>query len=329
MPDWKAVVDVARYWADVCSQAFWDALLLFFDTKSGALKALVLFVLGTAVTTLIVWLARSREAFTEHLKSNVAIVIAGGLFTWILVFILFVIAEPPTDHQNLTAQLGSAQEETRVARMGKEAAELQAQQIEKQASSAKIIVKADSCPASPDAKILPKSIQACTPNSSPQVPGMLEDRLPSPMFVSEKYLAGRNMLLAINAFLSLPELRSLTPKCSLRITAPKENGTVAQTLNQLASISGCRVDVSVGDDLHPEIEESNLAGTTPNFVTVHAPKEPKYENFVGALNMFFHLKRKYDVINEGKPSQMIWIQIGSGSPWQEKNTYGYTIGSGF
>jgi len=88
------VGEVRRYWEDMVARAFWDSMLFFFETRNGVWKALGLALLGMVVTFLIVRVARDREALTEHVKSNVLIVIAGGLATWVLVFLCYFIAEP-------------------------------------------------------------------------------------------------------------------------------------------------------------------------------------------------------------------------------------------
>lgn len=132
MPSWANVVEVWNFWKEVFVRAFWDSLLFFFETRQGAWKGIALILLGMAVTTLIVWIARNREALTEHLRANIAIVIAGGVATWLLVFVCYVISEPFMQHQALSSQLSISAERERVAVIGRNTAELQIDEVSKQ-----------------------------------------------------------------------------------------------------------------------------------------------------------------------------------------------------
>jgi hypothetical protein len=115
MPDWKTVQELWRYWHEMFVRAFWDSLLFFFDTKQDVWKGIGLILLGMGVTTFIVWIARDREALTEHLKSNVAIVIAGGISTWIIVLLCYFVAEPLMQHREDTGDLDIASRDARQA----------------------------------------------------------------------------------------------------------------------------------------------------------------------------------------------------------------------
>ena len=79
------------YWIEIAKSAFWKSILFFFDDPK---KALITFALVTVVTAFIVWWFRSKAAFAEHWKSNIAIPIAGGIGTWLLVFLYYLLIGP-------------------------------------------------------------------------------------------------------------------------------------------------------------------------------------------------------------------------------------------
>jgi hypothetical protein len=159
-----------------------------------------------------------------------------------------------------------------------------------------------------------------------------EPQFPSPMFISLADPQSRNLLSAISAFLFLDQqlpsaLGASSAGCWIKVTAPKENYEVAKTLSEIATVARCRVEYPRPiTDLQPEIEEEALNGASKDVITVHAPKDSRYDNFSVGLNHLFHVKRKYDAVNEGKPNQMLWLQVGPGFPWQEQNTFGSQIG---
>jgi hypothetical protein len=115
MPDWTIVAKVGQYWKEIAIRAIWDSLLFFFETRSGVWRGISTILLGMAVTTVIVRIARKKEAFTEHLKANVAIVIAGGLATWVLVFICCFIAEPFMQHDLEASEIATSKTSERSA----------------------------------------------------------------------------------------------------------------------------------------------------------------------------------------------------------------------
>jgi hypothetical protein len=125
MPDRTLVVATSRYWWEVFGRAFWNSLLYFFEKPENIWKAIVIFCLGAAATTLLVWIIRSREALTEHVKTNIGIAIGGGLLAWIVVFIAYAISEPFMQQQRLSSQLDISSQRERAAVIGKETAELQ------------------------------------------------------------------------------------------------------------------------------------------------------------------------------------------------------------
>ena len=81
------------------------------------------------VTTLIVWIVRDQEALTEHLKSNIAIVIAGGVCSWVLILLWYVIAEPSMQYLAITGEANRDTSEKRMAAISQQAAERQRDEI--------------------------------------------------------------------------------------------------------------------------------------------------------------------------------------------------------
>jgi len=322
MPDWKIISDTGRYWWEAAVQAFWDALLFFFETRTGIFRAIGLIVLGMLVTTLIVWLVRSPEAFTEHLKSNVAMVIAGGVASWVLVFVCYFVAVPLQQLQELVTELGKAEGGVRSATIAQQGAERREHEMEKLKQPKQCIVSG------PQIVVPPQGHQPSQPGQCV----IAERQFPGQMFIARRDQQVRNVGLAVNAFTYLlPELPSslggASSGCHLKITAPKENTETAQTLYEMASLIRCHVDYRASNDLQPEIENEALSGAENNTVTVHAPKgDQRYDNFAARLSLIVHVKRKYDAINEGKPDQTIWLQIGPGFPWHIENTYVSIIG---
>jgi hypothetical protein len=118
---------MVSYWSEIVKVAFWKSLLVFFDDP---IKGIGLFILGSVVTTVIVWIVRSKDAFTEHLKSNIAIVIAGGICTWLLVFAYCLVIGPPSRSQELTNRLGRVEADMRSAVISREGSEMKVQHLE-------------------------------------------------------------------------------------------------------------------------------------------------------------------------------------------------------
>ena len=149
------------YWSDTLKTAFCKSLLIFFDDPA---KGIGLFVLGLVVTTAIVWTVRSKEAFTEHWKSNIAIPIAGGVCTWVLVFLYFLISIPSQDHADLARQISRAESDMRSAVVSKEGAEARAIDLARQKNVTGIVHGA--CRVTED-QINPARAQQTCPVGSP------------------------------------------------------------------------------------------------------------------------------------------------------------------
>ena len=130
MPDRTFVLATIHYWWEVCTRAFWDSVLYF--SPENIWKAVLIFCLGAATTTLLVRIIRSREAFMEHLKANIGIAVGGGLLAWFVVFIAYAISEPFMQHQALSGLLSTSDERERLAVIGRNAAESQIDEVIKQ-----------------------------------------------------------------------------------------------------------------------------------------------------------------------------------------------------
>lgn len=124
------------YWIEVGKSAFWKSLLFFSDDPK---KALILFVLGVVVTTLIVWRFRSKEAFTEHWKSNIAIPVAGGICTWLLIFVYYLLVGPGQETEELRLRLANSGSNERSAIIAREGAETQVRELDRQKNSPLIL----------------------------------------------------------------------------------------------------------------------------------------------------------------------------------------------
>jgi hypothetical protein len=113
--------------------------------------------------------------------------------------------------------------------------------------------------------------------------------------------------------------RVLTPQqtetCWVRITAPRENIPVAKVLGNLAS-TFCRVDIPY-DPSQPEDEA--LRGSVKDAILIHMPKDPVRDSFVVALGNSFSVRRTYDMPVQS-PDNLVWLQIGQGSPWRKDPT---------
>ncbi len=319
-----AIPSSVHFVSDMASRAWQDTWHLLSPRVSS-----IAIGLGLNLFAIILY-AISKKGFGTGVADKVhffLMVLGANILAVMLIFLINFGRSPYLLYRDKESQLSESHERETDALNKKATAERQRDETIK--LHAHCVVKQNNCPVV-SAPQCPQQqpVQACASSVPPQVPGMLEGPLPSPMFLSTKYLAARNIVIAVDGFLSLTDVRSDNSKCSIKITAPKENQSIASALFEVAGLCGCHLDLSVGDDLQPEIEEAALNGATPNFVTIHAAKDKRYERFIGRLGGFFHLKRKYDEANEGKPNQMMWIQIGPGSPWQEKNTYGSTFGSG-
>jgi len=125
---------MGQYWKEMLTEAIWKSLLVFFDDPK---KGIGLFVLGLSVTTAIVWKVRSKEAFTEHWKSNIAIPIAGGVCTWILVLLYCLVVAPSDNSSELKARLSRSETDARSAIISREAAGTEIENLRSQLRTCK------------------------------------------------------------------------------------------------------------------------------------------------------------------------------------------------
>lgn len=312
MPEWSAISGTLHFWQEMLTRAFWDSLLFFYETRAGALKAIFITLIGMGLTTLIVRLVRDRAAFREHILSNVLLVIAGGVASWVFVLACFIVSEPFLQRRQVLTELRDAKEQASSAVIAREGAEIRQRIGAFQQLRGLCLVGRSKQPVSIG--------QPCA----------AQRQFPAEMFIARNDPQVRNLSLAVVAFMNLlPEysLGATSPGCRLRVTAPKENGQTAALFYDVASWTRCNVDVRVADDLHPEVEAEALGGAEDNIVIVHAPKsDQRYDMFARRLSALFHVKRRYDAFHEGQPDQAIWLQIGRGFPWQVENTLKVFIG---
>jgi len=106
-----------------------------------------------------------------------------------------------------------------------------------------------------------------------------------------------------------------TDTCRVRITAPRENMSIAKVLGSLASIF-CRVDIPYNPS---EPEDETLRGSVKDAILVHMPRGSTRDSFVVALGNTFSVRRTYDMPVRS-PDKLVWLQIGQGSPWRKDPT---------
>ena len=172
-------VRAMNYWIETAKSAFSKSLLFFFDDPR---KALFIFALGAVVTTLIVWWFRSKEAFTEHWKSNIAIPIAGGICTWLPIFAYYLLIGPGQDIEKISLLLATSQLNERSAIIAREGAEAREGELNRLKNSPLIVHGACKVP---EEELNPSRAQ----RSCPTMPGA-----PPPSF--------RDRVLAINSRLT-------------------------------------------------------------------------------------------------------------------------------
>jgi hypothetical protein len=121
---------VGSYWYAVVSRALWESFALLYDNP----RSVLLGVAGAIVTASLVWFFRGREAFMEHMKANVLIVVAGGIVTWIVIFLPYFVLRAPYDlFSDVQSQLRMSQERERAATIGREMAELKLKELKNEA----------------------------------------------------------------------------------------------------------------------------------------------------------------------------------------------------
>lgn len=78
------------FWLEFISRAFREAL----DFVGGTPGAIVVWTIGAIVTGILVLVFRGKDAFIEHLKANILIVIGGAIATWLSVFAWRLVSLP-------------------------------------------------------------------------------------------------------------------------------------------------------------------------------------------------------------------------------------------
>jgi len=253
-----------------------------------------------------------REVVTNHRKERLKeALITFGLpaAAWVILFAINVNKVVTNDYARLN-QLVKDNEELKNRKPPVDGSDNTIAQLQNQLAEA----QKRKCPSS-----TPKQNQSSV---GCPTPGQAGSALQHPVFMNPSDPEPRNTLYGISAFLYfqplLPEnAGGVTKECRIKITSPKENNEVRNTFAALAAVARCHVDGQQADDMRPEIEEAALQGAVPNTILIHAPKKTRYEEGSSFLNYFFHVKRKYDVIDEGKPTEEIWIQIGAGNIYQD------------
>ena len=117
------------YWIEIAKSAFWKSLLFFSDDPT---KALITLVPGVVFTALIVRWFRSKEAFTEHWISNIAIPTAGGICAWLLVFVYYLLIGPGQDTEQIRLRLAKSESSERSAIIAREGAEVREKALDHQ-----------------------------------------------------------------------------------------------------------------------------------------------------------------------------------------------------
>jgi hypothetical protein len=99
--------------------------------------------------------------------------------------------------------------------------------------------------------------------------------------------------------------------CQMKITAPKENRDIAETLAQLASAVGCNVQPLGNLDLDPDVGSEAAKDAVPNVILIHMRRNPTIDLAPTGLENVFSIRRSYDV-PVGSPANFVWLQIGTG-----------------
>lgn len=283
------------------------------STSPGFINSIIAAVVGLILAAIGIAFLQGLTAMRKHIVETLAMGIVGLATVLLLVygtqFAWEVAKDGYSDHQGLAA--------TVVALTA---------QNQKLANTVPPEPKKQKCPAATKA-----SAPVCAPAAqfAQSAPAQVSEIAPI-FLMGAEYPQAKNVLEGVSAFIYLhpqmaPGLGPPGKECSVRITAPKENYEVWNVLRNLAYVARCHVDGQRSDDLKPEIEAEALEGAIKDAVIVHAPNDVRYTNASIFLGRFLKVKRKYDMWNEGKPDQEIWIQIGPGIPYKEHNDFATTI----
>lgn len=110
------------------------------------------------------------------------------------------------------------------------------------------------------------------------------------------------------------------PPCRVKVSSPPEYYPVGDTLTSIAQALGCQVDGPARNlNLNPDarLEAENAP---KDVVLIHAARgDQKADGFTVAMSNTFHVQRAY-VLPPGSTSDLVWIEIGSGSIWRKDQT---------
>ena len=142
---------------------------------------------------------------------------------------------------------------------------------------------------------------------------------PSIYYISSTNPAFGNIANATRAFGQISNPVSVLDEqkrpCQIRITAPKSNQELRETLTVIAVSAGCHV-LQLGDsDMEPDLEAETNQGALPDFLLVHMAKDYPERGFLTMLGNVFAVKRTF-ALPPTFPKNVVWIQIGNGSPWR-------------
>jgi hypothetical protein len=305
VPKWETITSTLHYWQRIFANAFWDSLLFFFETRAGAWKAILLFVLGAATTTVIVWIIRDREALTEHVKANIGIAIAGGVCAWIIVFICHLIAEPFAEEKWLNAQLERSRE--LVVASGRKRVELPHEETTAQrAVTERVVTVKEPCELAP--QINPPAPQACSPGASaPSSPVLSQETV-------QQVAAMRHEVAAV-----------LNRKDTITFLASWPNNDVSNLVLVEGVLSeACRDTPRQCWFTQPvggrNLDKPNPQNSGRRGVTVHGADADALAVALGRWFITYSTSTIPQNLNGYKypeTKELMWIEIGPGSPWKE------------
>ena len=143
---------------------------------------------------------------------------------------------------------------------------------------------------------------------------------PSVYYISPADPAFGNIANATRAFgqISNPAsvLDELKRPCQLRITAPRANKELRETLTVLAVNAGCHVMQLGNSDVDPDLEAEANEGALPEYLLVHMSRDHPERGFLTMLGNVFSVKRTFE-LPPTFPKNVIWIQIGNGLAWRK------------
>jgi len=143
------------------------------------------------------------------------------------------------------------------------------------------------------------------------------DKGQSPFTISfdSEYSSIVNTVSAFNAL--VPQKKDKA--CLIKVTAPQENIQVARVLLSLAAAVGCRVAELGNPGTNPDARQEANNGAVRDSIVIHMMKNPLRDGFVTGMGNTFSVRRSY-ALPQASPQDLVWLQIGSGSPWRKHST---------